>query len=134
MPMTKRVGGVGLIHLGVQGLVVGAGGSGNYLDGYARLICVHLGDLLQGVVGLGLEVQPVDGAGVGTAFVFAPAAAAAGQKGERHGRAEGQGQEFLASSHFIVLLQNKIFPDIRNDTGNFTGNVTNLVALIISTS
>ena len=61
--------GSGLVHLGGQGLVVGAGSGGHNGDGHTGLLGVHGGDLLQRSVGLGLEVQPVDTAGSSIAIV-----------------------------------------------------------------
>ena len=61
--------GSGLVHLGGQGLVVGAGSGGHNGDGHTGLLGVHGGDLLQRSVGLGLEVQPVDAAGSSIAVV-----------------------------------------------------------------
>ena len=51
-----------LIHLSGQSLIVGAGGSRHDGDGNAGLLGVHGGDLLQSLVGLGLEVEPVNSA------------------------------------------------------------------------
>ena len=58
----EQGGGIGLVHLGVQGLAVGAGGGGDHLHGHAGLVGVHLGHFLENAVGLRLEVEPVDGA------------------------------------------------------------------------
>ena len=52
-----------LVQLGGEGGVVGAGSSGDDLDGNAGLLGVGGGELLPGFVSLGLEVQVVDGAG-----------------------------------------------------------------------
>ena len=52
-----------LVQLGGEGGVVGAGSSGDNLDGNAGLLGVGGGELLPGFVSLGLEVQVVDGAG-----------------------------------------------------------------------
>ena len=53
-------GGLALVHLGGQGLVVGAGGRGDDLDGDAGLLGVHGGQFLQSLVRFGFEVQPID--------------------------------------------------------------------------
>ena len=60
-------GGSGLAQLGRELLLVGAGGGGHDLDLDTGLLFVHLGDLLEGFVGFGLEVQPVDGTLAGAA-------------------------------------------------------------------
>ena len=61
-------GGLTLVHLGGQGIVVGTGGSGDNLDRNTGLLGVHGGQLLQSLVRFGLEVQPVDGALCGRGF------------------------------------------------------------------
>ncbi len=86
--------GFGLVHLGGQGLVVGAGGGGQNGDGHAGLLGVHAGDLLQRGVSLGLEVQPVNAAGGGGIAVAAALCVirlvAAGDEGERHHKGKDQ--------------------------------------------
>ena len=88
-------GGVGLVHLGRQGLLVGAGRGGLDLDlDVGVLLHVGLGKGLGGLVELGLEVEPVDVAGMaigaGAAGVrrAGTAAAASEAKDRRRRRAE----------------------------------------------
>ena len=83
--------GSGLVHLGGQGLVVGAGSGGHDGDGHAGLLGVHGGDLLQGLVGFGLEVQPVDAAGGGIAVAVVSGVIlliAAGDERKRHDKSK----------------------------------------------
>ncbi len=111
----EQGGGIGLIHLRVELLVVGAGGGGDHLDLHAGLLGVELGHVLEHLVGLGLEVEPVDGAGggglavvgsggiavrgggvgvggVGVGGAAAVLAAAAGQQGQGHDGSQCQCQ------------------------------------------
>ena len=91
-----------LIHLGGQGLAVGAGGGGDDLDVDAGLVLVERGELLQRVVGLGLEVQPIDAARRGGGLVRRSGVfrrgvvpAAAGDERERHHKRKGQCQDLF---------------------------------------
>ena len=105
-----------LLHLGHELLVVGAGSSRDDLDGNAGLLRIHLGDLLQGVVRLGLEVQPVDltvcGSALGSMYALSCLSglcrgAAACKQANAHHNSEKQCQCFFhvsASPFFIVLL------------------------------
>ena len=99
------------IHLGGEGLLIGAGGGGDHLDGHTGLVGVGLGQVLGGLVQLGLEVQPVDPAGLAAGSSAAAdisaggSAAAAGQQGQGHGRAQGQGQDCFPFFHFVILLK-----------------------------
>ena len=90
-------GGSALGNLAHQGLLIGAGGGGDHGDGHAGLLGVGLGQVLPGLVLLGLEVQVVNGAGScgsgGSAFTggsggLGLAAAAGGQKADA--KREGQ--------------------------------------------
>ena len=56
----KQCRGIGLVHLSGESGAVGAGSSGN--DLYINTLClgVLLGEVLQGLVDLGLEVEPVN--------------------------------------------------------------------------
>ena len=54
-----------LVKLGCEGGVIGAGSSGDNLDGNAGLLGIGGGELLPSFVSFGLEVQVVDGAGSG---------------------------------------------------------------------
>ena len=77
-------GRVGLGDLALEGLPVGAGGSGDDLDGDAGLLLVGGGDLLEGLLRLGLEVEEVDAARAGSVGgVRAGGVRAVGAGGER---------------------------------------------------
>ena len=116
----EQGGCVGLVHLGGEGLVVGAGSGGDDLYGNAGLFGVHLGDLLQSLVGFGLEVQPVDGACGGCALLSGSGALfcggcalcgscgfAACAQGEYHGKAENKCENLfhlLRSPYLMFFL------------------------------
>ena len=55
----------GLVHLGGEGVVVGAGSGSHNRDLHAGLFGIQLGQILPGLVSFGLEVQVVHGAGSG---------------------------------------------------------------------
>ena len=55
-------GSLALVHLGGEGLLIGAGGGGDYLHGNAGLLGVGGGNLLPCLICLGLEVEVVNGA------------------------------------------------------------------------
>ena len=89
----KQSGSLGLVHLSGKGGAVGAGSRGNDLDLYALRLGVLLREILQGLVELRLEVQPVNGAalgglGVGLAgfgsVLLLVAAVAAGYESKNH--------------------------------------------------
>ena len=70
-----------LIHLGGQDLIVGAGSGGHYGYGNTGLLGVGLGQGLPGVIGLGLEVEIINGPGLGGGCgLFA----AGSKQGKRH--------------------------------------------------
>ena len=102
----------GLVHLAHEGLVVGTGSGGDDLDGHAGLLGVHLGDFLQHLVRLGLEVQPVDGAvggvarGLGRALSGLLLAAAACEQREAENQRQNQCKCFL---HGFVHLLFKLY-------------------------
>ena len=92
----EQGGSLALAHLSGQGGVVLAGGGGDDLDLNAGLLGVQLGQILPGLVSLGLEVQIIDLAGSGGCGVAIRGsrgglslAAAGGQQTE----AKGQGQQ-----------------------------------------
>jgi len=76
----KQRGGIALVHLGQQGLVVSTGSGGDNLHVNAGLVLVHGGNFLQHLVRLGLEVQPIDR----TFFGLGLASTATGQKADAH--------------------------------------------------
>ena len=78
----EQRGRVGLGDLGLQGLLVGAGGGGDDLDGHAGLLRVGSRDVLEGLLRLGLEVEEVD----------APIAVGTGRalRACRQGRGDGE--------------------------------------------
>ena len=118
-------GGLALAHLGVQGLAVGAGGGGDDLHRHAGLLGVHLGHVVEHLVGLRLEVEPVDaalglgvvvlhglaGLGAGRAVVgggLAGLVALAGASSQQHGHDHAEGhyerEEFLTHFHFLLIF------------------------------
>ena len=112
--------GIALIHLGGQGLAVGAGSGGDDLDVDALLFLVQLGDLLERVVGLRLEVQPVDRAGLaaggGRRGALGAGAgrrgfglAAAGNESQGHDHCENKCKNLFhdKSPHFIDLYKRR---------------------------
>ena len=61
----KQRGRIRLLHLGPQGVLIGAGGGGHHRDGHAGLLRVGLGQRLPLLGLFGLEVEVVDRAGSG---------------------------------------------------------------------
>ena len=101
-------GGLGLIHLNGEGVVVLAGGGGDDLHGDAGLLGVLLGKLLPGGIGLGLEVQVVDRAsgfraGSGAGCRGGVAVAAASQQSQAQAGRQHKSERFL---HLLFLLIN----------------------------
>ena len=102
----KEGGGVGLVHGGGEGLVVGAGSSGLHGHRHAGLLGVHLGDGLQDLIRLGLEVQPKDTAGgfcAGSGAGGGVVAAAASQQSQAQAGRQHKSKRFL---HHVFLLIN----------------------------
>ena len=97
-----------LIHRGGQGLVVGAGRGGLDGDGHTGLFGVHGGDLLQGAVRLGLEVQPEHTAGglggVTVAGGLLGRLVAAGNEAESHNKCQDK-RKILLHVSLISLFK-----------------------------
>ena len=89
-----------LIHLGGQGVVVGAGSSGHDLDGHTGLLGVQASDLLQSLVGLGLEVQPVNTAGSLGALIGSGSLLAASDQTQNHDQGQHQSKKLF---HTLII-------------------------------
>ena len=101
-------GAVGLIHLDGESVVVLAGGGGDDLHGDTGLLGVLLGQILPGLVRLGLEVQVVDRAGgfragSGAGCRGGVAVAAASQQSQAQAGRQHKSERFL---HLLFLLIN----------------------------
>ena len=95
----------GLVHLGGQGLAVGAGSGGDDLDGDTGLLGVHLGKALSGLVQFGLEVQPVD-----RAFISSVGGTADSSQSEDHDQGQNQCDDlFHFDFSFSFFSQARVF-------------------------
>ena len=112
----EQCGSLALVHLGGQSGLIIAGGGGNDLYGYSGELGILLSQLLPGSVGLGLEVEVIDGAcgsgllggllrGRRSAFLgglsLFRSGCGAGRHREYHGDGQQQCQELL---HFCYPL------------------------------
>ena len=97
-------GGIALIHLGGERLVVRAGGGGDDLHLDAGLFLVQVGDLMERLVGLGLEVEPVDRAGLGGGSRALLLLLAAGGKREEHEQGKRDCKSFFHNCLLLFIL------------------------------
>ena len=91
----------GLVQLGGQHGVILAGGGGDDLDLHAGLLGVGLGQILPGLVGLGLEVQVIHGAlGLRAAVC---GGLGAGYQGQSHDSGQDQCKSFLHDQFSFII-------------------------------
>ena len=89
----EQGGGVGLGHVGHQGLLVSTGSGGHHGDGHTGLLGVSLGQILPILILFGLEVQVIHlagSSGVITGTLCVVASAAAGDQRQRHHKSQDQ--------------------------------------------